>query len=107
MATGNRRRWKTRVAATVGAFALMTTGAVVAAAPAHAATVFYNCGSNWFEAYGSLTAAGNSTVYRAYAQLGNSVTWGVSSSSNTSARRTGYSMTHDGKIFRGNAIFCD
>lgn len=107
MTIGNRPAWKSRIAATVGVLALTTTGAVIAAAPARAATVFYSCGSNWFEAYGSLTAAGNSTLYRAYAQLGNSVTWGVTSSSNTSARRTGYSMTHDGKIWRGNTVFCD
>lgn len=107
MAIRTRRGWKSRIAATVGAFALMTTGAVVAAAPASAATVFYNCGSNWFEAYGGLTATGNSTKYRAYAQLGDSVAWGANSTSDTFARRTGFSTTHDGKIFRGNAVICD
>ncbi|MFB3978441.1 hypothetical protein [Microbacterium proteolyticum] len=101
------RGWKSRAAAVIGVCAMTAAGAIIAAPPASAATVVYSCGSNWFEAYGGLTATGNNIQYRAYAQLGNSVAWGATSSSNTSARRTGFSTTHDGKIFRGNTVFCD
>jgi hypothetical protein len=101
--------WRARILSAIGISGVLLAGGVVASPPANAVDGFYDCGSNWFEAYGYMTVfSGDWGYWQGYAKLGDRTQWGAYSKSSTSARLDGgINYVHDGKVYNNSRVFCD